>query len=270
MSQPALQSLAPALKSLAEEMADLDATLSGLEAADWRRVSPFKDWTIFDHVCHLSLSDDLATATGRDPEAFRARPRTPGKNAAAPDGLSDISPAELLERWRQGGRAFQAVFEGVDPARRLPWFGPDMSPRSFINARLMETWAHGQTIHDTLRRRRVSTDRIRPICDLGWRTVGWSFVVHGLAAPDAPIRLELTSPSGEVWTWGREAAADRVTGAAEDFALVVCQCRNVADTTLAVDGETARAWMSIAQCFAGGPATPPAPGTRVVEWAEPA
>jgi len=38
--------------------------------------------------------------------------------------------------------------------------------------------------------------------------------------------------------------------------------RNVADTTLRVEGETARQWMSIAQCFAGPPETPPAPGAR--------
>ena len=34
------------------------------------------------------------------------------------------------------------------------------------------------------------------------------------------------------------------------------------DTALRVGGETARHWMGIAQCFAGPPENPPAPGTR--------
>jgi hypothetical protein len=44
---------------------------------------------------------------------------------------------------------------------------------------------------------------------------------------------------------------------------VVTQGRNVADTALQVRGPVAKRWMSIAQCFAGGPADPPKPGTRV-------
>jgi hypothetical protein len=53
-----------------------------------------------------------------------------------------------------------------------------------------------------------------------------------------------------------------VEGSASEFCQVVTQVRNVADTRLRVSGETARRWMAIAQCFAGGPETPPAPGTR--------
>jgi adenylate cyclase len=43
------------------------------------------------------------------------------------------------------------------------------------------------------------------------------------------------------------------------------QVRNIADTRLAVHGEAARRWMACAQCFAGGPEPPPAPGTRFRE-----
>ena len=39
-------------------------------------------------------------------------------------------------------------FASVDPSRRLPWYGPDMSPASSVTARLMETWAHGQDVCD--------------------------------------------------------------------------------------------------------------------------
>jgi hypothetical protein len=42
----------------------------------------------------------------------------------------------------------------------------------------------------------------------------------------------------------------------------VTQVRNIADTGLTVTGAVATDWMSKAQCFAGAPETPPAPGTR--------
>jgi len=45
--------------------------------------------------------------------------------------------------------------------------------------------------------------------------------------------------------------------------MTVTQVRNVADTQLQVAGESARRWMEIAQCFAGGPVDPPRPGQRV-------
>ena len=47
-----------------------------------------------------------------------------------------------------------------------------------------------------------------------------------------------------------------------DFARVVTQTRNVADTGLSVQGPVAQEWMAIAQCFAGAPETPPPPGAR--------
>ena len=43
---------------------------------------------------------------------------------------------------------------------------------------------------------------------------------------------------------------------------MVTQVRNIADTSLDVAGPVAAEWMGMAQCFAGGPETPPAPGTR--------
>jgi hypothetical protein len=51
-------------------------------------------------------------------------------------------------------------------------------------------------------------------------------------------------------------------GPRTEFCRVVTQVRSIGDTKLRIVGETARRWMSIAQCFAGPPADPPAPGTR--------
>jgi hypothetical protein len=43
---------------------------------------------------------------------------------------------------------------------------------------------------------------------------------------------------------------------------VVTQTRNIADTQLVCEGDTAELWMRHAQCFAGAPAEPPAQGVR--------
>ena len=71
------------------------------------------------------------------------------------------------------------------------------------------------------------------------------------------VRIELESPSGERWDFGPEDATATVRGTALDFCLVTAQRRNVADTTLAVDGEIAVDWLRRAQLFAGPPTDPP-------------
>jgi uncharacterized protein (TIGR03084 family) len=136
-----------------------------------------------------------------------------------------------------------------------------MSIASLTSARQMEVWAHGQDVYDLFGVRRPNGDRIRNICELGVRTYGWTFANRGRPPPGPAPQVTLTAPSGSVWLWN-EGAPGSVEGAAEDFALVVTQRRSVDDTGLATSGENARAWMAQAQCFAGPPADPPAPGSR--------
>jgi uncharacterized protein (TIGR03084 family) len=145
---------------------------------------------------------------------------------------------------------------------RVKWAGPDMSVRSSITARLMETWAHGQEVYDELGVVRVNGDRIRNIVVLGNNTYGWTFAVRGEQAPQPVPHLVLQAPSGEIWTYNEPSAEERIEGSAEAFCQVVTQVRNVADTDLVVCGPNAAQWMQKAQCFAGPPETPPAPGVR--------
>jgi uncharacterized protein (TIGR03084 family) len=137
-----------------------------------------------------------------------------------------------------------------------------MGAKSFLTARLMETWAHGQDIvdavGDAIEVRRPPTDRLRHIAQLGFITRSWSYVNRGLAAPESPVFVELVAPSGATWTWGPDDANDRVSGGAEDFCLVVTQRRHVDDTALQVEGASAREWLMFAQAFAGPPTDGPA------------
>jgi len=74
--------------------------------------------------------------------------------------------------------------------------------------------------------------------------------------------IELTSPSGETWSFGEEGESGSVRGSARDFAQVVTQTRHLLDTDLQVHGAVAMRWMLHAQCFAGAAEPPPRPGAR--------
>jgi uncharacterized protein (TIGR03084 family) len=126
----------------------------------------------------------------------------------------------------------------------------------------METWAHGQDIADTIGVDRPATARLRHVAHIGIRALPYSYRINGQTVPDQPIRVELTAPDGDVWTWGPPGATDRVAGTALDFCLAVTQRRPLADTGLVVAGPAANQWMVIAQAFAGppGPGRPPRDG----------
>ena len=92
-------------------------------------------------------------------------------------------------------------------------------------ARLMETWAHSLDVHEGLGAPVDDTDRIRHVAHLGVRTRGFAFAVHGLDAPAEEFRVDLAAPSGDVWSWGPEDAAQTLTGSAGDFCRLVTQRR---------------------------------------------
>ena len=83
------------------------------------------------------------------------------------------------------GRMGRMLLEAVlaDPKARLKWPGPDMSARSSITARLMETWAHGQEVYDHLGVVRQNADRIQNIVVLGVNTFGWTYATRKQTPP---------------------------------------------------------------------------------------
>ena len=161
------------------------------------------------------------------------------------------SGAEIYARWAASRPALGAMLRAYPEGQKLPWYGPPMSPTSMATARFMETWAHALDVADALNVRPEPTDRIKHIAHLGVRTRNFAFGVHGLDAPAEEFRVELTAPSGEQWVWGPEDAAQRVTGSAYDFCLLVTQRTHRADTDLVAFGEDAERWLGIAQAFAG-------------------
>ncbi|MFB7614629.1 TIGR03084 family metal-binding protein [Kitasatospora sp. NPDC056181] len=250
------------LDDLRAESAELDGLVAGLEPEAWARDTPAQGWTIAHQIAHLAWTDEWSGLSARDPEGFaaeagrvfgelRSEGLDPVDEGAARGAAED--PAALLARWRAGREGLLAALAAVPGDVRLPWFGPPMKAPSMATARLMETWAHGQDVADALGAVREPTARLRHIAHLGVRTMGFAFSLHGLPAPQTPVLVELTAPNGELWSWGPADAADRVTGPALDFCLLVTQRRHRDDLALAATGATAAAWLPIAQVFAGAP-----------------
>ena len=241
---------------LTAESTELRGLLAGLDEDGWRRDTPAEGWTIADQVSHLAYFDDVAVQSAVDPDAFRAElERIQAAGGVDPDAVAaryrDLSGAELL-RWfdRSRGQLVE-TFRGLEPGLRVPWFGPAMSAASSLTARIMETWAHGQDVADTLGVVRQPSVRLRHVAHIGVGARAFSYAVRGRAMPDAPVRVELDAPDGSLWTWGPADAADRITGSALDFALLITQRRHRDDLALMATGPAAREWAEIGQAFAG-------------------
>ncbi|MFB7377714.1 TIGR03084 family metal-binding protein [Kitasatospora purpeofusca] len=250
------------LADLRAESEVLDGLVAGLEPDGWALDTPAAGWTVAHQIAHLAWTDDWSELAARDPEAFVADSRRifgellaagadPVEDGAARGAAEE--PAALLTRWRAGRERLATALAAVPADTRLPWLGPPMKAPSMATARLMETWAHGQDVADALGAFREPSARLRHVAHLGVRTLGFAFTVHGLPAPSAPVRVELTAPDGGLWTWGPEGAVDRVSGPALDFCLLVTQRRHRDDLALTAVGEVATAWLPIAQAFAGPP-----------------
>ncbi|MEU9475588.1 TIGR03084 family metal-binding protein [Streptomyces sp. NPDC048191] len=250
----------PVIDDLRAESEELDLLVAELSPEQWALPTPAPGWTLAHQIAHLAWTDRSALLAVTDADAFHALVE---KALAAPGSFVDegaeegarLAPAELLRTWRTGREALDRALRAAPPGARFPWYGPPMSAASMATARLMETWAHGLDIADALGVVRTPTGRLRHVARLGVRTRDFAHTVHGITPPDQEFRVELTTPAGELWTYGPEDAPQRVTGPALDFCLLVTQRAHRADLALTATGPDADRWLDIAQAFAGPPGT---------------
>ncbi|MGA9279417.1 TIGR03084 family metal-binding protein [Ilumatobacter sp.] len=254
---------------LIAEQDALDSIVAELDDEQWALPTPSDRWSVADQIGHLAYFDESASWAIADEQRFRSSladlaPVLSGELDEA--GIDDVTlgdframtPAELLVAWRENRRELAETSAGLADDARVIWYGPSMGARSFLTARLMECWAHGQHIVDTVGVERESTDRLQHIAQLGFITRKWTYINRGADAPTSPVRVELDAPSGTTWSFGPEDAEQSVVGPAADFCLVVTQCRHVDSTDLFVTGDDAHDWMTKAQAFAGAATTGPA------------
>lgn len=252
-----------------EESRDLFALIGPLDDEQLSAPTGFKSWTIEQIVRHLHFWNRMALFALTDGEHFKQQLAPVMQGMQSGNSLPEIELGQieatgraLVADWREAFEVLAEAYNQADPSQRCTWAGPSMSARSCITARQMETWAHGQAVYDELGRERVDTDRLRNVVVLGVNTYGWTFQVRSQAAPEPVPHVDLEAPSGERWQYGEPQQTNCIRGSAVEFAQVVTQTRNIADTHLVVTGEPATLWMANAQCFFGGPTAPPAAGTR--------
>ncbi|MGA6162197.1 TIGR03084 family metal-binding protein [Amycolatopsis magusensis] len=246
------------LRDLAAESGELDALVAALPDAAWARPTPAEGWTIAHQIAHLAWTDDKALIAVRTPGLFAAEVEkafaSGGKDVdEGAEAGAQAPPAELLARWRTGREDLARGLAEVPDGQKVPWYGPPMSAASMVTARIMETWAHAQDVFDALGVRREPSERLWHIARFGVRTRNFAYTINSRTPPAEEFRVELTAPDGSTWAWGPEDAADRVTGSALGFCLVVTQRRHPGDTDLRTEGEQARTWLTFAQAFAGMP-----------------
>ncbi|MDQ0991510.1 TIGR03084 family metal-binding protein [Streptomyces sp. V3I7] len=254
----------PVFDDLREESEELDRLVADLSPGQWRLATPAPGWSVAHQIAHLHWTDRSALLAVTDADAFRTLVE---KALTAPDSFVDegaeegarLEPAELLARWREGRAALDRALRATAPGTRFPWYGPPMSAASMATGRIMETWAHGQDIADTLGVRRAPTDRLKHVVRIGVRARDFAYGARGLPVPAEEFRVEITAPGGELWAYGPEDAAQRVTAPALDFCLLVTQRAHRADLEVRAEGPDADRWLDIAQAFAGPPGAGRAP-----------
>ncbi|WP_330179803.1 TIGR03084 family metal-binding protein [Nocardia sp. NBC_01503] len=241
-----------ALPALVAEGDELEALVAA--QSDWTLPTPAAGWTIAHQIAHLAAADANVLIAIRTPAAFEDVLK---KVAAEGDRSADLDAAagaaeprsELLERWRTG-RAEVAVALADIPLRQgFPWFGSELTATLMVPLRLMETWAHGQDIFETLGVRHPATDRLEYVAALGVAGLGLSFYAAQLPTPAEPFRVELKAPHGHTWAWGPEDATQRIYGSALDFCLRVTHRASRAETDLTAVGPDADKWLDIARVF---------------------
>ena len=254
--------LTQVLDDLAAEGDRLEALVADLDATGWHTPTPATGWDVATQVAHLAWTDEVAVKAATDKDAWDA---VVLGAIADPEGYVDAQALalaqddDLLGRWRRARADLRAALVAMPKGEKMPWFGPPMSATSMATARLMETWAHSLDVHEGLGAPVEDTDRVRHVAHLGVRTRNFAYSVHGLDAPAEEFRIDLVAPSGEVWSWGPEDAAQTVTGSAGDFCRLVTQRVHRADTDLVATGADADRWLDIAQAFAGQPGEGRAP-----------
>jgi uncharacterized protein (TIGR03084 family) len=235
------------LDDLIAEQQVLDDLVAGLDEAQWATPTPAAGWRVRDQIAHLAMFDEVATTSltgGGEARFAKIIAAVASGDTAFIDSPAGNTPGdEALASWRQARHDQLAAFRRIDDAARVPW-GPNlMSAVSLCTARLMETWAHGLDCFTALGVEPVDTDRLRHVCHITYRAIPHALMECGVSRPETidDLVVEVTSPAGAVWRFGRPDAPNRIDGTAAEFARVGVRRMPLADSALRAHGPFADA-----------------------------
>lgn len=211
-----------------DEQRELYEVLSSLTADDWLTPTPAPGWDVRDQVSHLADTEEVAadTITGGprslNVDAARYESGEAFTEAGCERGRA-LSGAQVRDWWWEGAARVRRLLREHDRTSRIPW-GLGMGWRAFVTARLMEHWAHGLDIRAAVNRPPLDTDRLRHIAWICTNAVPYALNVAGATAPEGhTLRVEVTGPNGDLWTYGPDDATDRITGPAGQWCRLAVQ-----------------------------------------------
>ncbi len=260
------QSLFNPLGDLMAEQSQVDVLVQDFAEDDWNKMASYcTTWKLKDVIAHIALFDYCAAElmVGRGSHVTEvSHAFTATDEHFHVLRCKDMTGEEILAWWREQRARMNMAFMEDGARGRVPWAAgiPPMSNRSLVSARLMELWAHSVDIYDALGIDPVVKDRIASTLFLSWQGRPNMYNVNGLKFnPEIPMYLELTLPSGGLWTKGNPSSPNYIKGSARDWALVSIRRRNWMDTDLEVAGDEARIYARIVQTYAGPAEAAPAP-----------
>ena len=246
--------------------------LNNRDESDFELITQFKNWSINDVIGHLYLFNVAAIKTVDGAKSFddfftpflQLLQKGQSMVQAQVPWLNGLCSHILLNKWWNSCLELENLYSVVDPKLRVKWAGPEMSARSSITARQMETWSHGHEVFDRLGQKRKEGDHIKNIVHLGVSTFEWTFVNRNIQLPKSKPFVLIKLPSNTEISYNKQNQNNFVKGSAVEFCQVVTQVRSIDDTNLNVSGKIAGTWMKYAQCFAGKPEDPPQKGSRFI------
>lgn len=223
-----LTTVAECVSDLTAECEALDRVLATLGDEDWFRETPAVGWDTRDTVAHLADTNDIAfdSVTG-GPRSLISEAQKAGGTVDDFTALQvakgrELPSGEVYDWWKVSVDKLCDALLTWDPEERISWGQNLIAPRTFVTARIMEHWAHSLDVHDAAGVAYVDTDRLRHVAHLGLRAMPYAFQLAGIEAP-GPIRVELTSPSGQRWALGPADAPTRIAGSASDWCRVIAR-----------------------------------------------
>lgn len=253
------------VSDLIAEGEEIDALVSGLDAAGWALPTPAAGWTIAHQIAHLAATFRLAGLAASNPEAFAAVAArlSPDFDANVAYAMAEFlaePPDVLLSRWRAEKAGAERALGALAPDHMVPWLVRPLPAPVLACAGLMELFGHGQDIADALGVQRQHTDRLGHLVGFAVRVWDFGYLARGLETPDVEFRFEITAPSGKVWEFGPADAEQRITGPAVDLCLLVTRRRHRDDLAVRATGSIADEWLNIAQAYRGPAGSGRAPG----------
>ncbi|WP_018219294.1 TIGR03084 family metal-binding protein [Salinispora pacifica] len=253
---------------LIAEGEEIDRLVADVDEEHWTTPTPAPGWTVAHQIAHLAATFRLAALAASNATAFKqvisqlSADFSANVEAAMAEFLVEPPPV-LLSRWRSERAGAEQALAALPPDRMVPWLVRPLPAAVLAKAGMMETFAHGQDIADAFGVRREYTDRVGHLVDFAVRTWDFGYLSRNLAVPDVQLRFELTAPSGQVWTFGPEDSAQRITGSAVDLCLLVTRRRHRDDLALRASGDVADGWLDLAQAYRG----PAGEGRRAGQFA---